>query len=428
MNRNFYFKGYQVVTVAVIFLLSGYYLGTNQIKTEWKQYKPIINVLSKNPPASQSLNMQLFYDVMDKINKDYYDKRKIDAQKVLYGAITGMLASLDDPYTSFFPPSENSSFKTQLAGEFYGIGAELGMTQDKRIMIISPLDESPAKKSGVRSGDIIIKVDGQDTAGWSVSDAVDKIRGEKGTTVKLTILHEGSKIPVELKVVRDVIKIKSVTGEIRKVECKGNSCAQKTNCPACSAIMYVRISQFGDNTNQEWLSLVNSLDSQVKREKDFKGVVLDLRNNPGGYLQDAVFIASEFLRNGVVVLQEDNSGDRKELDVSRKGVLLDYPLILLVNKGSASASEIVAGALHDYGRARLVGERTFGKGTIQEAIDVDRGASVHISVAKWLTPKGTWVDKTGIMPDIPVELKVPEKETAQLVDNQLDRAMQELVK
>ena len=137
MNRNFYFKGYQILTIAVIFLLSGYYLGTNQIKTEWKQYKPIINVLSKNPPASQSLNMQLFYDVMDKINKDYYDKRKIDAQKVLYGAITGMLASLDDPYTSFFPPVENSSFKTQLAGEFYGIGAELGMTQDKRIVMIA---------------------------------------------------------------------------------------------------------------------------------------------------------------------------------------------------------------------------------------------------------------------------------------------------
>lgn len=419
---------FHLILIILISSFAGYYLGVNKIKLDWKGYSPILEIKAKNPPVGQNLDMSLFYQVLDRINKDYYDKSKINSRDVLYGAITGMLQSLGDPYTTFFPPKENNSFKSQLSGKFEGIGAELGVSDQNRIIVISPLDSSPAQKSGIRSGDTILKIDDKDTFGMNLPQAVEKIRGPKGTTVKLNILHENSRNPVDIPIVRDVILVKSVTSWVKPVSCDNSYCFEDVNCPSCDSVAYIRLSQFGDRTNDEWTTAVNFLTTQNIQSPSVKGIILDVRNNPGGYLNDAVFIASEFLRDGVVAKQSDNAGSEKQLRVSRKGIFLDKPLIVLINKGSASASEIVAGALSDNNRATLMGEKSFGKGTIQEAVEVGNGASVHISVAKWLTPNGTWVDKKGLSPDI--EVKFDEKIGTQAgqLDNQIQSAIRELTK
>lgn len=432
MNKGISLKIFHILLIISISILFGYYFGINSVRLEWKIFSPILSVKSKSPPSGSSLDMKLFYDVLSRVGQDYYDKSKFDSKKILYGAISGMLQSLDDPYTSFFPPKENSSFKTQLSGAFEGIGAELGVSANNRIIVISPLDNSPAEKAGIRSGDSILKVDGKDTTGWNLPQAVEKIRGPKGSSVLLTIFHEGAKTAKEYSIVRDTIIVKSVTGWVKDVVCSNGKCGAKEQdeCKSgnsgCQKIAYIRLSQFGDRTNEEWAQVVNTISSQVLN-KNLKGIILDIRNNPGGYLTDAVFIASEFLKDGVIVKQEDNEGVQKSLSVTRVGVLTEYPLIVLINKGSASASEIVAGALSDHKRALLLGDKSFGKGTIQEAVDVDSGASVHITVAKWLTPNGAWVNQKGLTPNIEVKLDSKDSSRSGEFDNQLDRAINELV-
>lgn len=265
------------------------------------------------------------------------------------------------------------------------------------------------------------------TAGWSVSQAVDKIRGPKGTNVTLTILRKGESEPRVITITRDVITIKSVTHWVKPIKeidsIKMQNAILKDNKD--KKIAYIKLSQFGDNTNKEWLSLANELSLQIKRDSSIKGVVLDLRNNPGGYLNDAVFIASEFLPNGAaVVLQDDGHGTQGKLVVERQGLMLNTPLVILLNKGSASASEILAGAMRDHNRATLVGETSFGKGTIQNAEELGGGSGLHVTIAKWLTPKGTWVHKKGLTPDVVVELNPKEPEH----DTQLEKAIEVLIK
>lgn len=428
MNKNFSLKGFQLILIIVIASLVGYFFGTREVSVKWKNYLPIASVSPRVPPPTQGVDFTLLYSVLDKINRDYFDKSKIDSTKLLYGAISGMLMSLDDPYTSFFPPKENTAFKTQMAGEFSGIGAELGM-KDKKIIVMSPIDGSPAQKAGIKSGDFIVAVDGNDTYGWDIGKAVENIRGPKGSSVKLSVLHEGAKKPTDITIVRDSIKVDSVTSWVKKVSCEGDSCKEvTTDCPSCSTIGYIRISQFGDRTNEEWTAKINTMYNEFKKNSQVKGVVLDLRNNPGGYLNDAVFIAGEFIKKGqVVVMQEDGSGQRTEMRVDRDGMMLDKPLVVLINKGSASASEIVSGALRDHKRAKLVGDNSFGKGTVQQAIDVENGASIHLSIAKWLTPNGTWVHKKGLEPDIVVSFD-EKKSPAGAFDNQLQAAIQQLIR
>src|SRR3989304_8458251 len=200
MRKIISLRIFQLLIVIIISLSAGFILGTNNINWSWKNYKPIVSIQSKNPPPAQTIDMRLFYEVFDRINQDYYDKTKIDSTKLLYGAINGLLSSLQDPYTSFFPPKENTEFKTQLAGEFTGIGAELSLSPDNRIMVVAPLDNTPAQKAGVRSSDLILKVNDEDTAGWTVPQAVEKIRGPRGTTVELTVLHEKEKAPAVIKI------------------------------------------------------------------------------------------------------------------------------------------------------------------------------------------------------------------------------------
>lgn len=407
-------------------MLIGFYFGTNRVNVSWKNYTPIVGVESKEAPSGQKLDMKLFYEVFDRVNLDYYDKTKLDSNKLLLGAINGMLASLEDPYTSYFPPKRNTEFKTQLAGEFSGIGAELSINSENQIVVVAPLDDSPAQKAGIRAGDIVLKVDGNETIGWTVAQAVEKIRGQKGTPVEISILHEKAKSPTNVKIVRDTIVIKSVTGWVKNFLCDKNECSENEKG---KPVAYIRLSQFGDKTNDEWLATINSLNTKIAG-KNAK-IVLDLRNNPGGYLTDAVFIASEFIDRGAIVIQENGVKQQEVMSVSRRGVLLEVPVIVLINKGSASASEIVSGALRDHNRAKLLGETSFGKGTVQQAVDLDGGASVHISVARWLTPNQTWVNKKGLDPDIKVAYDASKSATLikqNGLDNQLQSAIQELLK
>ncbi len=421
----------------------GYYLGVNKVNLDWKNFHPQITVSSKEPPpSSQSLDMSKFWAVYEKINTDFYNKKDINAQKMLDGAISGMVNSLDDPYTVYLPPTQNSNFKEVLSGQFSGVGAELGLN-DKQIIVVAPIDGSPAQKAGIKAGDAIIKVNNDFTQNWTLDQAVSKIRGPKGTDVTLTVIHKNEKDQKKVTIVRDTITIKSVTSWVKDTNeidsIKGATpAAGKNPTPTKSDSMitkngkkvaYVRLSQFGDNTNQEWLTMSNALALQMQKDSSIKGVILDLRNNPGGYVNDAVFIASEFLKVGTpVVVQDMGTSGQETLSVKRNGLLLDVPLIVLINKGSASASEIVAGALRDAGRARLVGEQSFGKGTMQNADDLGEGAGLHVTIARWLTPKGTWVGNgkngTGLTPDDVVQLNSKDPS----LDTQLQQAVDDLTK
>jgi carboxyl-terminal processing protease len=320
------------------------------------------------------------------------------------------------------PPVRNTDFKQELAGQFEGIGAELGM-KDKQLIVVAPLDGSPAQKAGLKAGDAILKVNNQPTFSWTLGQAVEKIRGPKGSDVTLEVLQKDQPSTKTIKIVRDTITVKSVVGWVKKVKDVDALGSDFKKQNGEKKVAYIRLSQFGDNTNNEWVSVVDSLQNQIKQDSTVSGIVLDLRNNPGGYLTEAEFIASEFIKSGVVVYQ-DNGIDKKPYPVNRVGNLLDTPLVVLINKGSASASEIVAGALRDHNRAKLIGEQSFGKGTIQTAEDLGNGAGLHITIAKWLTPNETWVHGKGLTPDISVEVDTKD----QARDAQLEKAIEELVK
>ncbi|MFH1186957.1 MAG: S41 family peptidase [Candidatus Levyibacteriota bacterium] len=416
----------KIIQILVLILISffiGYYFGINKIQYDWKNYKPQINVTSKEPPPGvTNIDFSPFWTVWQKIETDYYDKTKIDPQKMLNGAIAGALQSLDDPFTVYLPPVQNSDFKQGLAGQFSGIGAEL-QAIGKDIIVVAPLSETPAERAGILAGDIIVKIDGNSIAGWSITQAVQKIRGEKGTEVILTVVHKDTNSKQDdIKIKRDTITVKSVEGYVKKVGDieRINIGKDKKDLK----VAYLKLSQFGDNTNKDWTDLVIRLAGQIKTDKDVKGVILDLRNNPGGYLTDAVFIASEFLNQGAPVVLEDDVVNKRTLYANRNGQLISVPLVVLINKGSASASEIVAGALRDNKNTKLIGETSFGKGTIQQAEDLGQGAGLHVTIAKWLTPKGIWVNGNGLAPDIEVKFD-PNNPTH---DIQFEKAVEELLK
>ena len=420
----------RIIVIMIIVFLVGYYLGVSQIAWDWNNFQPTVQITSKEPPPSvQFADVNRMWGVLEKIESLYYDKTAINANKLLDGAIAGMVSSLGDPYTLYLPPQQNTNFKQGLAGQFEGIGAELGL-KGKDVTVVAPLDGSPASKAGIKAGDIIIKVDGQSISGMDLNQIVDKIRGPKGTAVTLTVIHKGDKSTVDLKVVRDTITVKSLLTWTKKVkDIEGiNHKADDLSQAGDDKIIYIRLSEFGDNTNAEWQKIALSISQQLKKDTSIKGVVFDLRNNPGGYLNDAVYIASEFIKSGTAVMQEDKDKKRLAYPVTGKGLLTDVPVIVLINKGSASASEIVSGALRDHDRAELIGENSFGKGTIQQAEDLGDGAGLHVTIAKWLTPNATWVGNgkngKGLAPDIAVSLN-PKEPTH---DTQLEKAVEELVK
>jgi carboxyl-terminal processing protease len=411
------------VIIAALCILTGgigYRLGERKTSLSFTPDKRI--VVNQNAPASINVDFSLFWDVWQRVTRSYIDRATIDPQKMVWGAISGMVNALGDPYTTYLPPADNKDFKENLGGAFEGIGAQLGM-KDNRVMVIAPLKGTPAEGAGIRAGDYIMKVDGEDTTGWSVNETVNKIRGPKGTTVKLSILHATDSQPADISIVRNTINVPSVDWWIKPVseipEISGVDAAK--NLPQQAPIAYIRLSQFGDNTNADWEKAVSDV---LAAGSTVKGLVLDLRNNPGGYLDGAVYIASEFIKSGTVVSQVNSDGTKQDYSVDRQGRLITIPMVVLINKGSASAAEIVSGALRDYKRATLVGETSFGKGSVQTPEDLPDGSSIHITTGRWLLPNGDSISKKGITPDIVVAMDTVNATS----DAQLEKAVDLLVR
>jgi len=375
---------------------------------EYKSKILPINSVLTNESISSKVDLSLFWTTWNKIETKFIDKKKIDYQKMVYGAIKGMVASLEDPYTVFLTPEENNQSKNDLQGKLEGIGAQLGL-KDNRIIVIAPLKKSPAEKAGIKAGDFITKVDGASTKDLSLPQAVLKIRGPKGSHVKITIERDNKEMVIDI--VRDQIIVKSV-----EMTTKNN-------------LAIVTINQFGENTNNEWDSVVSQIVDMWKN-KSINGLILDLRDNPGGYLESSVYLASEFLsKNMLIVKQESTTYENRDYYSEKDGKLRGIPLAILINKGSASASEIMAGALRDHNKAILIGEKSFGKGSVQEALDLDKGAGLHVTIAKWILPNGDWINSKGITPNIKVDLVIKEGNTVtDETDAQLQRAILELTK
>ncbi len=391
------------VILVVLAFTAGWQFGHRDLQVNLKNGHINFDLQNQQTPQNVNLDFKLFWDTWDLLSKQYYDKKALDPQKMYYGAIQGMVAALGDPYTVFLPPAAQKNTKEELGGSFEGVGIELGYNKEKRLVVIAPLQGTPAEKAGIKPGDMIIKINDQETSNTSLPDAVSLIRGPKGTAVSLEIYHDGDKAPRDLSINRDTIVVKSV------------ETAQKTT-PKGKRVGYLKLSRFGENTFEEWDNAVSATLSEAPQ-----AIVLDLRNNPGGFLEGAVYISSEFIATGNIVQQEDGAGDKQGYKVNRVGKLLNIPLMTMINKGSASASEIVAGAIQDNNRGKLVGEQSFGKGTIQNTQDLPGGTGIHITTAKWLTPNGRWIHSTGLTPDIKVD--AGDEATK---DAQLDKALESL--
>jgi len=312
---------------------------------------------------------------------DYVDQDRLDASTLSQAAIKGMVEALDDPYTAYLDAETYQLGLSNLEGKIEGIGAYIGV-KDEQLMIIAPIADSPAAKAGIRAGDIILEINGRSTSGMSAAEAVLYIRGTKGTSVRLLILHQGETEPEEIEVVRAEIELPSVRFEMR------------------GDIGYINITYFSERTNEELSSALQSI-----TQESATGIILDLRSNPGGLLQTVVDVASFFLKEGVVVNVVDNQGEYTATMVKPKEVATDLPLIVLVDSYSASGSEVLAGALQDYTRATIAGTRTYGKGSINILRQLKDGSGLYITTARWLTPNGRLIEGEGLSPDYELELK-----------------------
>lgn len=322
------------------------------------------------------------YSAFDTLKNSYFEE--VDQDKLISGAINGMVDSLEDPYSDYMDSSEAKGFHDSISSSFEGIGAEI-QEQDGYIMIVSPIKKSPAEKAGLKPNDKVINVDGKSIQGMSATEAVLLIRGEKGTTVKLTIQRPGMDEMMEVSIVRDTIPIETVYGEMVEGE---------------EGIAKVQVTSFSENTAEELVTMLNDL-----QNKGMKGLVLDLRQNPGGLLDQAIKISSLFLPDNEIVLQvEDRNGNIEEIKSSSSQDNPNVPLVVVIDKGSASASEILAAAVKESGNVTLVGEKSFGKGTVQQAQDFSDGSNIKFTTQKWLTPNGNWIHEKGITPDIEVAL------------------------
>jgi carboxyl-terminal processing protease len=354
---------------------------------------------AKQIEAESSFNFNLYWEVWDRLKRDYVDKNKISDEEMFYGSLRGLAASVGDPYTIFMDPEEAEEFLSDMSGSFEGIGAEVGMRNDI-ITIIAPLSGMPAEKAGLRAGDRVYAIDGESTLGLSVDAAVKKIRGPKDSEVTLTVIRDDEEKPLDISITRGLIVVKSVKTEFRD-----------------DGILIITVSNFNDDT----LSLFK-VAMQEALLKNPKGIILDLRNNPGGYLDTAIAMASAWVPEGPVVIEQFAEGRREEYFSYGGAPLQDFKTIVLINGGSASASEIVAGALRDYKRATLVGDQSFGKGSVQGLRDLSGGSSLKVTVAQWMTPGGDYIDNKGIAPDIEVELTREDINTN--LDPQLDKAIE----
>ena len=384
-----------ILTVGFISFLGGMEVGKRQPMVD--ATGSVINQSLTPDYLRKTVDFNQFWRLWDIVKTKYY-RQPVNEVKFLYGAEAGLVASLDDPYSVFFEPKVATEFSRELSGSIYGIGAEVSVKKDV-LTVIAPLPETPAERAGLKSGDLILAIDGLDTRGMPLDLAVSKIRGDKGTTVKLLIMRDGFKKAQEFAIVRDNIQVKSV-----RYELKNN-------------ISYIKVTHFNEDTGVDF----NKVVEKVLRDNP-RGVIIDLRNNPGGYLNVSVDMLGEWLAEDTAVIERFTNNAQKEYKTNGRARLNNYPTVVLINKGSASASEILAGALQDYGRAKVVGEQSFGKGTVQSYEEFEDGSALKLTIAEWLTPKKRAIDKNGITPDVVVKLTEADVENSK--DPQLDKAIE----
>ena len=394
--------------VAVLFFIAAavfgaYFYGFQVGKSE-ARIVPIEGVQNTQLGAPEAIDFSLFWDAWRIIQEGYATAATLDYQEMVYGAISGMVESLGDPYTVFMDPEDTKRFKDDISGSFEGVGMEIGI-RNRELQVIAPLEGTPAKEAGLRPGDIIVRVDDTFTRNITIEEAVSLIRGPRGTDVTLSILRDGWSETRDFVITRAVIKIPSLEWEMRD----GN-------------IAYIQLFHFSEQASRTFqMAATSVLASSADR------IILDLRNNPGGFLEVAVDIAGWFLERGQVVVVEDFGEEERETIYKARGNgrLGSYPLVILMNQGSASASEILAGALRDHKEVLIVGEKSFGKGSVQELESLSGEASLKVTVANWLTPQGNHITDVGLEPD--VEVVKTQEDFDQELDPQLDKAL-ELVK
>ncbi len=382
-----------IVLVAVIAgasFLAGF--GVNQV----------ISPTPVQPRAGESEQFDLFWEAWQIIEREFFGELP-DPKGLTYGAIQGALRTLDDPATILVEPMTAEDQMIDLRGDYEGIGALVAVDDEDQIVIVSPFDGSPAMQAGVRAGDVVLKVDDVAVTGMLLGEAVRLIRGPKGSTVRLTIMREGEAVPLVIEVVRNEVELATVGGMVLEDD-----------------IGYVRISLFSERTGQELEEALRDLMAET-----ISGLILDLRNNPGGVFPSAAIeVVSQFLDEGVIVYQQFSDGREQAYRAKRGGLATDIPLVVLVNQGTASNSEVVAGALQSHGRAVLIGEQTFGKGSVQRVHELSDGASLHVTMARLLTPDRHPFHGEGLTPDIVVPLT--EEDYLQGMAPQLERAIEYL--
>ena len=349
-------------------------------------------------------DFSVFWEAWRKLEMDFLKKEKIDYQEMIYGAIKGMVTSLGDPYTTFFTPKETEELEEELSGKYEGVGMEVGI-RDKKVIVISPLEGTPAQEAGLKPGDKILKVNDTFTENLSLEEVVKMIRGPKDTEVTLLIQRESWTGPKEVILKRTVIKIPTLKWEIKEIDDE--------------EILLIKIYQFNKILPQEFRNAsFEILGSQARK------IILDLRNNPGGYLEVAQYIAGWFLEKGDVVVWQDfgEGKERKAYKAQGSSEFSKYPLVVLINEGSASGAEILAGALRDVRNVKLIGEKSFGKGSVQEQIFFKDDSSLKVTLSQWLTPNGDSIDGKGLVPDIEVE--ITEEDWEENRDPQLKKALE----
>lgn len=371
--------------------------GVNTIEQDLiDELKPEIKLIRRNDKA-RDVDLSLFWETWNLLEENYLHKDKFQVGSQIYGAAKGLVDSLEDPYTIFMTPEETEKFEESISGEFEGIGAEIGVRKGN-LVIVTPIKGSPAELAGIKSGDVIFKIDGETTHGMSIEEAVTNIRGPKGEKVVLTVLREEEKNPIDITIVRDNIVLKNLEWRMQE------------------DVAVLTVSQFGTELVREFRDAMSEILLQKPR-----GIVIDLRNNGGGLLDACVKIASEFLDEQVIVRTKGRKfGDSGNIMSGRDGAFLDTPVIVLVNKGSASASEIFAGAIQDHHRGLILGEKTFGKGSVQNVIPLSDGSSLKVTIAEWLTPDGKSIHEEGIEPDEVIETDSDNEEA----DPVLERALE----
>jgi len=392
-----------VILLVALFFILGIYIGFNNRP----EIDKVVGLYNKETQVTTGADFSSFWEVWNTINKKYPRADKITDQDKVYGAISGLVDSLNDPYSVFFKPDEAKSFEDEIAGNFTGVGMEVGI-KDKILTVIAPLKDTPAYRANIKPGDKILKIDKTVTSSLSgIEEAIKLIRGEKGTAVVLTIFREGNNDPIEIKMIRDIIDIPTLDTELRK-----------------DGIFIITLYSFSANSTGLFRNAIKSF-----TESGTDKLILDLRGNPGGYLDAAVDMSSWFLSGGKIIVTEDYGNDKEpEIFRSRGYDVFNDKLkfIILINGGSASASEIVAGAMQDHGRAKLVGEKSFGKGSVQETIKITPDTLLKITVAKWLTPNGNLIAEKGLTPDYPIE--ITKKDLEDKKDPQLEKAVELLLK